>query len=293
MIRTYAGDTEAARGCCRAPVFEALADAGLFHLRVPALDGRRRARPADLHPGDRGDRQGRRQHRLGRQPVRDLRHLRGPDAARRRPRDLDRHAAQRGRQHAAGQRARPSWCRAATGSPAARASAPAAGNASWVAAHAQIIENGKVRLRQRRAGDALPLRAGRRGRAARHLARARHARHRHPPLRGQRRLRAGRAHRALGHGTADRDRAALSDPAHAGVRLRRRLGGAGPGPHLPDHVLRPGRRQDAARDAGAPARSVDDPGHRGPGRGRPALRARLPHRGRPRDLGSGDARRAP
>ena len=111
-------------------------------------------------------------------------------------------------------------------------------HASWVAAHAQIIENGQMRMEANGQPEArymfVPV-------AEAELLDTWHVRgmrgHRHPPLRGERRLRPGRAHRALGDGPAVRGPAALPDPAHAAVRLGRCRGGARHGPHVPGDVL--------------------------------------------------------
>ncbi|PYN25970.1 MAG: hypothetical protein DMD99_07010 [Candidatus Rokuibacteriota bacterium] len=73
--------------------------------------------------------------------------------------------------------------------------------------------------RGRSARGALHVRAGRRGRAARHLAHPRHAGHGHAPLRCERRVRADRAHRAVTDRALARERAALPHPTDAAVRL--------------------------------------------------------------------------
>ena len=247
QIRSCADEIEAQRELPR-PLFEALADAGIFHMAVPQLHRRRRGRPADLHPGDRGARQGRREHRLVREPGRDLRDLRLAHAARDGAPHLDRHAPCGRGQHAGGhgQGDRGPGRLSRDRAPGVQHGLPAR------------VLGGRPRADHRerpgpdggqRAGDALHVRAGRRGAAARHLARARHAGHRHPSLRGRQRLRAGRAHGALGDGAAAGGPAALPHPAHAAVRLRRRLGGVRHGARLPEHVHGPGRRQGPARHA--------------------------------------------
>ena len=222
-----------------------------------------------------------------REPGRDLRHLRGPDAARAGPRDLDRHAAQRGGQHAGRHR------------PGRRGAGRLPRHRPPGLQHrlpARVLDRRARAGHRERPGAAgatasrrrATVRAGRRGRAARHLAHARHARHRHPPLRG----------RTTSSCPAERTVLSATAPlVETGplYRIPRTLlfasgdavGGARHGAHLPDDVLRAGRRQDAAGHAGAAARSVDGPGHGRPGRGQPALRPGLPHRGGPRDLDAG------
>ena len=115
---------------------------------------------------------------------------------------------------------------------------------------------GENRPRQRSAGGAVSLRARGRGGAARHLACPGHARHRHASLRRERRVRPRRALRPVGHGAALRDRPALPDSPNALVRLGRCRGGARSGPHVSRDVLRAGGRQDPAGDARASARAV-------------------------------------
>ena len=83
------------------------------------------------------------------------------------------------------------------------------------------------------------------------------------------------------------DRAALPHPAHAAVRLGRRVGGVRHGALVPEHVHGPGRRQGPARDAGVAARSVDGAGDDRPVRGVAAHRQGVPERGRPRHLERG------
>ena len=78
-------------------------------------------------------------------------------------------------------------------------------HASWLAAHATVIEQGRPRLDEGQPEQRYCFVPARPGRAARHLARARHAGDRHPPLRGGRRLRARGAHRALDDRAAGRD----------------------------------------------------------------------------------------
>ena len=97
LIRSYAEEIEATRELPR-PLFEALADAGMLHLAL-THSGLSGARPPHLYSGDRGTREGRRQHRLGDQSGCRLCDLRGPDAARGRARHLDRYAARRRLQH--------------------------------------------------------------------------------------------------------------------------------------------------------------------------------------------------
>ena len=253
--------------------------------RSPRSVGGARARPADLHPGDRGARQGGREHRLDGQPGRDLRDLRGADAARRRARDLDRHAARRRREHAGrdghrrrgarrlprhrppglqhrlparvlarrarpGDRERPDAARAATASRRRATSSCPCGEA-------ELLDTWHVR--------------GMRGTGTHHFA----VNDVFVP-----------AERTVLSVTAPlvETGAALPDPAHARVRLGRCRRWRSAGAHVPRDVLRARGRQDPARDAGPAARSADGPGGRRARRGAPALRPRLPDRDGARPL---------
>ena len=119
-------------------------------------------------------------------------------------------------------------------------------HASYVAAHCQVIQDGQPRTLEDGSVEAryvfVPV--GPAGPAPRHLEGARDARHRDAPLRGGRRLRPRRAQRAVGGRAARGKRAALPDPAHADVRVRRRLGGGGHGARGAERVLRAGRGED-------------------------------------------------
>ena len=98
-IRACAEEIDANRELPR-PLFEALADAGLFHMALPRALG---CAEIDLPTYIRVIEElgkGRCQHGLGDQPGRHFCHLRSPHAARYRALDLDRYAAQRGLQHA-------------------------------------------------------------------------------------------------------------------------------------------------------------------------------------------------
>ena len=223
----------------------------------PALARRRRARPADLYPGPRGAGQGGREHRVDDQPGRDLCDLRRAHAAGHGSRDLDRHAARRRLEHPRpdGKGDRGARRVSGHGPPGLQHRLPACGLGRG-ARSGDRERRGENRPRERPAGGAVSLRARGRGGAARHLACAGHARHRHASLRGERRVRPRRALRPVGHGAALRDRPALPDSPNAPVRLGRCLGGARPGPHVPRDVLRAGGRQDPAGDARAAARAV-------------------------------------
>ena len=248
QIRSSADEIEAAARAA-APALRGAGRCRPLPHGGPALHRRRRDRPADLHPGDRGARQGRRQHRLVHQPGRDLRDLRGAHAARHGARHLDRHAARGRREHAGpdrqGRRGAGRLSRHRPPGLQHRLPARLLGGRAR-ADHRQRPGADSTTASPRRA----TVRAGRRSRAARHLARARHARHRHPSLRGERRLRAGRAHRALGDGAARGDRArstsiprTLLSP-RATPRWRSALART-----CLDDLHRAGRRQDPARHA--------------------------------------------
>ena len=112
----------------------------------PALARRRRARPADLYPGARGAGQGGREHRVDDQPGRDLCDVRGA------------HAEATSPARSGSTRRAPSSPN--TPAPTAKAVVVPGGyrvtgrqgfstgcrHAAWVAAHAQVIDNGQVRI---------------------------------------------------------------------------------------------------------------------------------------------------
>ena len=266
QIRSCADEIEAQRELPR-PLFEALADAGLFHMAVPAsIGGGELDLPTYI------------------QVIEELGKADASTAwcvnqgaifatyAARMPREVARAIwIDPPRAWWPTRRRRPPrrwWSRAAIASPAARASAPAAATPPGWPRTRRSSRTARCGWRPTAAGDALHVRAGRRGRAARHLARPRHAGHRHPSLRGGRRLRAGGAHGALGDGAA----AAKTGPLY---RIPRTLlfasGDAavalGMARACLERVHRAGRRQGPARHAGAAARSVDGPGDVGQCRG--------------------------
>src|SRR5918996_1102175 len=131
---------------------------------------------------------------------------------------------------------------------------------------------------------ALPLRAGSRGGVAGHVACPRHARHGYLSLLRQGCLRARGAHGSPDRRSPARDRTALPNPPDFTVRLGRCRGGPGSGPFLPRRVLRVGWRQDTAGHAGDAPRSANgSSGHRAR-RSRPPIRTGLPDRGGARNL---------
>jgi len=193
---------------------------GILSSRRAAQPGGRRARPAHVHPGDRGAGQSRCEHRVGHQPGRDLRDVRGADAPGGRARHLDRHTAGRGGEYAwrDGQGGGRPGRLPGDGTPGLQHGVPARGLAGLPCPG---LRKWPAQAPARRpARDPLSLRAHCRGRAARHLAGPRHAGHGHPPLRGARRLRARGAHGAVDGGAIAGARPALPDSAHAGLRLR-------------------------------------------------------------------------
>ena len=190
-IRAAADEIEAERELPRA-LFEALADAGFYHMAVPRSLGGARGRPADLYPGPRGAGQGGREHRVDDQPGRDLCDVRGAHAARQAARDLDRHAARRRLEHARpdGDRGRRARRVPRHGPPGLQHRLPArvvgrrarAGRSTTAQVRIDPA-NGQPEARY------LYVPVGGGG-AARHVACAGHARHRHASLRGERRVRA-------------------------------------------------------------------------------------------------------
>ena len=133
-------------------------------------------------------------------------------------------------------------------------------HAAWLAARAQVLENGQLRLQDGQpeqlylfvpAAEAELLDTwhvrGMRGTGTHHFA-------------VKRCLRARGAHGSPGRRSPPGDWTALPDTPDLAVRLGRCRGGPRRGPLLPHRVLRAGRRQDTAGHAGDAPRSADDSG---------------------------------
>ena len=153
-------------------------------------------------------------------------------------------------------------------------------HAGWLAARAQIIENGQLRLQDGQP-EQLYLFVPAAGRAARHLACPGHARHGDLPFRRKRCLRARGAHGSPGRRSPAGDWTALPDTPDLAVRLGRCRGGPRRGPLLPRRVFRAGWRQDTASHAGDAPGSADDSSCCRARRSRPSIRTGLPGRGGP------------
>ena len=100
-------------------------------------------------------------------------------------------------------------------------------HASWIAVHAQVIENGGVRqLNDGTAGSALSFVPVAQAELLDTWRYARHARHGHASLRSERRVRTRGAQRARGRRAAHRAGAALQNPVRASRSLPATRGGA-------------------------------------------------------------------
>ena len=206
-IRAAADEIEAERELPRA-LFEALADAGFYHMAVPrSLGGAELDLPTYIQVIE----------ELGKADASTAWTINqgaiyATYAARMPPRhgsrDLDRHAPCRRLQHPGADGDGHRGARRVPGHrpPGLQHRLPARGLGRGARA-GDRERRGADRRRQRPAGGAVSLRARGRGGAARHLACPGHARHRHASLRGERRVRARRAHGPVGHGAALRDAA--------------------------------------------------------------------------------------
>ena len=291
MIRTCADEIERERELPR-PLFEAMADAGLFHMAIPrSLGGAELDLPtyaqvieeigkADASTGwilNQGAIFGTYAARMPHEAARAIWIDTPRGVVANTPAASARAVVVPGGFRVTGRQGFSTGCR----------------HASWVAAHAQVFDNGQARIDPATGqpearymfvpvGEAELLDTwkvrGMRGTGTHHFA----VNDVFVP-----------AERTVLSATApaDRGRTALQDPSHPVLRLGRRLGGARRGPDVSGYVLRARRRQDPAHDAGAAARPVDGPGRGRARRGRSPLRSRVPHAGHPRDLGRRGSRR--
>ena len=211
-IRSSADEIDAARELPR-PLFEALADAGMFHLAVPrAIGGVEIDFPtyvqvieelgkADASTGwviNQGAIYGTYAARMPQDVARSI-WIDPPRAVvANTPAPTAQAVVVPGGYRVTGRQGFSTGCR----------------HASWVAAHAQVIEHGQIRLENGQPEMRYLFVPVARSAAPGHVAYAGHARHGDPPLRGQRRVRARGTHRVVGHRAPSERRAALQDSAH-------------------------------------------------------------------------------